>query len=503
MIRPINFRPILFCALSLILGLILFRFSPSLKIWTFLLPIILFAIIFLIFYFFGEKNKRKIAFFTIGACLCFAFIGIALLGVRVSVTSNDVVKNGEYQINGVVDSVTYKRGKYYVKLKDCAYNGEKSGDLFIYEIDEEVGLYDVLSLKGYVYSQDKDDGKKISKSIISGQSMACSNYYDLQIVGKQKGVASWFKVKTDDAFKKALGDKFGIFSALLRGDVSEMKETVSTFRAVGIAHVFAVSGMHIGLVFTALSFILKKIPLNRYLKTAIVCFFLFFYSYLCGFTPSSLRASIMCSCIAIAKITGEKYDGVNALSEASIIVLTISPTELFSAGFILSFTICFSIIVLAPTFKNLFKFLPEEFSSSLSVLMSSQTAVIPLSVIFFDGFSLISFIANFLLLPVVTIIFYFLIIGVVICLILPINALIALFIPQILVVGTTGVISFLATIPLAITYFPTAFTVCYYSLMLCVSDFVNLPKKAKVLCGAVAFSLILLSVFIGNFTINA
>ena len=389
----------------------------------------------------------------------------------------------------------------YDKVLEFIKNGyeyyalNKDGVLVVQE--QEVGLYDVISLSGYVSNVEKVEEGVVSKSILSGRSMICNHYYDLKIVGKSKGVASSFKTKTDEMFKTVLGDKFGVLSALLRGDVSEMNETVLTFRVVGIAHVFAVSGMHVGLIFTALSFLLRKVPLNKFIKTAVTCLLLFFYSYLCGFTASSLRAAVMCSCIALARLTGEKYDGINAMAEALIINLIFSPIQLFSVGFILSFTICFSILVLAPTFKDLLKFLPEQFSSSISVLLASQSAIIPLSVVFFDGFSLVSFLANFLLIPVVTIIFYFLVIGVIICMILPINALIGLFVPQILVVGTTGIVNFLSSVKISITYFPPLMSICYYALMLCVSDFVNLPKKAKFSCGVVAATLVILSVVLG------
>ena len=443
MTRPINFRPILLCAISLIFGILLYSYSPSLKIWTILLPIIILSLISLLFFLIVEKDKRITVATTCVACLCFAFLGSILLGVSVRKTEKGKVEDGIYEISGVVDSVSYKDGIYYFGVTNCKYGGESGGDLFVYGINQKVSLYDEILLNGYVYGVERVEDKSISSSMINGRSMLCSRVYDFQITGKQNSLASKFKVKTDLVFEKVLGERSGILSALLRGDVSEMKETVSAFRLVGIAHVFAVSGMHIGLVFTALSFLLGKIKLNRYVKTAITCIFLFLYSYLCGFTSSSLRASITCSCVALCKLTGEKYDGVNALSESAIIVLVLSPTEVFSAGFILSYAISFSITVFAPTFKEWLKFLPEQFASAISVLFASQAVALPLSVSFFGSFSLVSFIANFLLLPVVTIIFYFVFIGALICVILPINELIALFIPQILIVGTTGIVSFL------------------------------------------------------------
>ena len=144
MTKPINFRPILFCALSLIVGIIFYWLSPTLKIWTILLPIILAIIIFAIFFFFANKDDVKTAFITVCACLCFSFIGIALFGLNVNYNKNKMVENGSYQISGVVESVSYKDGVYHVGLTDCTYNGSDGGDLFIYSVEQKVSLYDAL-----------------------------------------------------------------------------------------------------------------------------------------------------------------------------------------------------------------------------------------------------------------------------------------------------------------------------------------------------------------------
>lgn len=489
--RPINFRPIMLCALALMLGVILFRYSPTFGVWTILLPIIIFIVVGSIFFFFGSKKNRVVTLFTTAICLMSAVVGIGAHAISVDLTSASVPQNGNYTVVGEVTEISYKEGKYNVGLKDCVYDGDSGCSLFMYGLEQEVALYDVLSLNCYVIGVDVEQGGSLAYLIENGYGAMTNSVKSVEIIGRANSVAAHFKTKTDESFKKVLGEDYGILAALLRGDVSGMKETVTVFRAVGIAHVFAVSGMHIGLIFTALSFILGKIPIAKGVKTLITCGALVFYSYLCGFTPSSLRAVIMCSCMAVAKLYGEKYDGINALSESAIVVLLLRPTDLFSAGFILSYTICFSIIILAPPIKNLFKFLPEQFSSSISVLCASQMAALPISVIFFNSFSIISFIANFILLPVVSIVFYAVVIGVAITLILPINELIALFIPQMLIIGIKGITEFFAQIPLIIKVFPPILALVYYALILVASDFVNAPKKVKFSCVVIAVVVVL------------
>ena len=490
-IKPINFRPILFSALSLFVGVILYRNYPVMGAWTILTPIFAMSLICLVCYITFGKEKRHTVLATSAVCFIFILIGMLSLGLKVNSATNKAVASGYYTVVGEVKDVSYKDGGYYATLTDCTYNGEEGGDFYTYRLQTKVDLYDIVEIKCYVKSDKVVNGDKISHRIISEWSNYASRIDNVRVVGKSNSIASRFKTRTDAIFKKILGEDFGILSALLRGDDSEMSQTVELFRLVGIAHIFAVSGLHIGLIFTALSFIFGKLKINRIIKTVIISLTLIFYSYLCGFSPSSLRATIMCTCMMISKLLGQKHDGINALSIAAIIVVLINATDLFSVGFILSFTICFSILVLAPPIKSVLSFMPNEFSSSLSVLFASQAGILPLSIKYFGGFPLVSFFANFLLLPIVSILYYLTVIGVVICLILPINEHIALFIPQILTVGIKGVTEFMANFPLVLDYMSIPLAIAYYALLLCVSDFINLPKKAKFSCGVFILVLVL------------
>ena len=489
--RPINFRPILLCALSLFLGVIIFQYYPVFKAWTIVIPIVGVGLIALLFCALVKRENRQVVLNAAAICLVFVFVGMLSLGLRVHGLTKDNPQDGVYTVVGEVKKVSYKQGAWYFTLTDCEYDGARGSDLYVYAVTNEVELYDIVKLKGYAKGEGVIDGVKISNKILSGRPMSISEPYELEIIGRSDSLASRFKTRTDQIFYKALGEDGGILSALIRGDVSKMKEGVDLFRLAGIAHIFAVSGMHIGLIYAALSFMFSKIKIKRGIKVAVISLALVFYSYLCGLSSSSLRAVIMCTCLMLSKLLGEKHDGVNALSEAAIIVVLINPLDMFSAGFKLSFLVCLSIIILAPPIKSVLKFMPEAFSSSISVLCASQLAAIPLSVIYFSGVPLISFVANFLLLPIVSLLYYFVAIATLLCLVLPINELIALFIPKILIVGIKGITECIVMIPLIVDYMTKPIMAVYYFLLFCISDVVNLPKKVKFSCGVVFLALVL------------
>ena len=164
---------------------------------------------------------------------------------------------------------------------------------------------------------------------------------------------------------------------------------------------------------------------------------------------------------------------------------------MFSVGFILSFAVSLSIIILAPPIKRYFSFLPQAFADSLGVLVAAQLASLPLMVSYFGAFSIVSFVANFLLLPIVVIIFYLSVVGMIVGLILPVFQPIALYLPKILILGVQGLTNILAKVLLSIKVFPLVCKIVYYPTLLVVSDLINLPKSIKKGCVCVLLIIII------------
>ena len=112
----------------------------------------------------------------------------------------------------------------------------------------------------------------------------------------------------------------------------------------------------------------------------------------------------MAICLLLSKLFSRKYDPLNALSLAGIILLALSPMSLFSTGFQLSFCATFGIIFLSRLFnlvhfKNSFA---QELWNAIRITISAQMGVAPLIFYYFGWISAWSILANLLLVPLFT-----------------------------------------------------------------------------------------------------
>ncbi|MDE5789224.1 MAG: ComEC/Rec2 family competence protein, partial [Clostridia bacterium] len=216
------------------------------------------------------------------------------------------------------------------------------------------------------------------------------------------------------AFQSALfsnldGETAAVCYAMLTGNTSAISDgTLQAFRNGGIAHVFAVSGLHIGVIYGALTFIFAKARVNRVASAAVKILLITLYAGVCGFSPSSVRALVMCSVSGISPCIYRKYDGWNALSLSAILLLLINPFYLFDAGFILSFSAATGIILIAPNLKRLFGFLPEKLRGGLAVSLSAQFSMVPALMTTFGSVSAAGLFLNVILVPVISVLYFIL-----------------------------------------------------------------------------------------------
>ena len=136
-------------------------------------------------------------------------------------------------------------------------------------------------------------------------------------------------------------------------------------------------------------------------------------------------------------------------------------------------------MILAPAISRRLGFLPDFLRTLVAATLASQLASIPLLVSFFGYFPVLSILANVLMIPVITLAFYLLWAAVIICLILPVDRLIALYIPYIILNGTNAAANFFATFGVFMTKFPTALCYVYYPTLAGCSDAVNFSRKMK------------------------
>lgn len=294
--KPVNFRPILFCALSFGVGIFFFgRFAAKGALAAvFAFVAVLAAICVALPFCIGRRRKV----YLITSALCLAFVALGLLAADIAFKKylGGRFETDGYFVLGEVESVYENDGKYFATLKNCKYNGKSGGKFYFRYAPPELEKYDIVEVVCNAAPADAFKGSGLSSNVIYGRAMISAgvNYY--RVVGKSGKFYAGFAGFTDRILSEGFDrEEYAVARALLRGDTDEMGEAIDFYRLSGIAHVFAVSGMHVGLVFAAFTMIFKPIRIRKIYKSLAISCLLFVYAYLCGMTASSVRAAVMCS----------------------------------------------------------------------------------------------------------------------------------------------------------------------------------------------------------------
>src|SRR6266487_1959449 len=136
----------------------------------------------------------------------------------------------------------------------------------------------------------------------------------------------------------------GIVLGLRRQAPEDIEEP---FQQTGTLHLFAVAGLHIGIVATLLWMLATLARLSRKWAATLIIPLLFFYAAVTGLHVSSLRAATMASILIGGLFFERKAFLFNSLAAAAFFILCWNTNELFSAGFQLSFAVVGAIVLLA------------------------------------------------------------------------------------------------------------------------------------------------------------
>lgn len=419
----VNLRTALFVAFSLCVG-ILFSYSIfcGAIFYALFIGIVFFSLV-SIYLVLCIKDGKKLK----GLILSSIFIFVSIVGgvsfsVRVENYQSADLGNHYENITGKVVECTL--GENYQRLildNLCISSDEVNSryklSLYVYG-DSDFDIGDIISFNGVIIDKSTYyNGRFSANSIEEGikYSAKCEDY-ECTLLRNEKTIFEQVNVFIRETCEKGLDEKeFPVVYALLTGNSNYMEdELLTNFRASGVAHIFAVSGLHIGVLATALAFILNKLKCKKIISFLIMTFCLFFYSGICGFSASSIRASIMCSVGLLATIFGQRPDGISSMGIALFIVLIISPLQIFLVGFQLSFGVTFAILVLSIPLMKLLKFLPKKVAYALATVFSAQISSIPIMLIHFGAVSLCSVVVNLLMLPIVSVVFIFAIVSVLI-----------------------------------------------------------------------------------------
>ncbi|WP_081972415.1 ComEC/Rec2 family competence protein [Paenibacillus borealis] len=179
-------------------------------------------------------------------------------------------------------------------------------------------------------------------------------------------------------------------------------ETFKQFSQLGLTHILAISGMHVAVYVGVILFLLRRCRFTRETALAVTLLLVPVYVLLSGAGPSVVRAGLMSMIALLAARLGVLKDGMNILAAAALMMLVWNPYLLLSVSFQLSFLVTAGLMVYTPLAAPLFRRWPNWLGSALSVTFIAQLVSFPLTIYYFNQFSLLSFAANLLLVPFIT-----------------------------------------------------------------------------------------------------
>lgn len=217
-------------------------------------------------------------------------------------------------------------------------------------------------------------------------------------------------------FYKALDMKeteYAVLSALTLGYQNELSDDLKQgFRTTGTVHVLSVSGLHVGIIYLMMTFLLGFVHRNSkyyWIKPVLIILLLWGYAFITGLPPSVVRASTMLSVFCVSEIVGRKSFSIHALFIAAFFMLLVNPFSLFDIGLQLSFMSVLSILYLHPKMSGLIKienkyirYIWQMFALSIV----AQLATFTICLYYFGTFPTYFFIANLIIVPVVSSIMY-------------------------------------------------------------------------------------------------
>lgn len=234
---------------------------------------------------------------------------------------------------------------------------------------------------------------------------------DFEFLEKKPSLIKSFAIKSkndiSDRFKKFFKQPYAaVLEAMMIGEKSSIdNDTKNIFINTGLIHILVVSGLNVGFCVVIFIFLFKLFNLRLKYVYLLTIPAIFFYMILTGANPPVVRASVMALCILISLIIDREPLVYNAIALSALIILIFNPQELFTASFQMSFAATLGIIYLYPKINSSLGRIRNKYLRWLwnvvSVTLAAQIGILPVLMFYFGKLSLISFLANILIVPAV------------------------------------------------------------------------------------------------------
>ncbi len=404
----------LYFCLSFVSGVLIASFFISSLVLEILLIILGLILI-------GAFSKKK-ELVVIGFCLFFLSFGMFHYASNLEKIKTNTLTDldgKEVSISGVVaDEIDRSLDKAKITVDVLSKENKVVGRALVFA-DKYISLNyrDKVLIKGTVrvpgMIEDFDYQGYLAKDGIS----VTINYPEIKAIEKGFYTNLWQKLssfvysvkdRAGEEIKKDMPVKeAGVMQGMILGDSNRMDADLKQALSMsGLSHVIAISGSHIVLFSAMLFEVLMLFGLWRKQAQTAVIIFTFFYVFMAGMLASAVRAGIMIGLMLLAQIMDRNSSNIRTLAFAGAFMILENPLILkFDLGFQLSFLAVIGLIYAGPVFNGwLNRFFKDKMSylrEIIAMTMSAQLFTFPVLIYSFGYLSIISFISNIVVAPIV------------------------------------------------------------------------------------------------------
>ncbi len=405
-------RPFLFITLALLSGIICaYVFGMSLAFWVSLLfvSITIFLISIL------RKKASLVPIFLI-----IFFLGGLLFNLRINNSKLKAFTNKNLQILGTVNEIRKENSEEasYILVVEGIKDGSsyieiKEKTVFKIYGDTRLGLGDQIEFTGKFDLPLTNTNPMLFNyrlNLLADQVYTTIYIKDSNIIRVKENTSIFYQMKRN--FSQRVESLFSTYlikphsdliSAIILGDYSYIEEdNIAVYRELGLSHILAVSGLHIGIISAFILFVLSNLGIKRLVTSLLTLGTIWFYGFLIGFPPSILRANIMITILMLGFLLRRVNDSLNALFITLFIILIFNPLLIFSLSLHLSFIATFSLIYLTPHIRDKLFFMKDSYSSNLATILAVQLGILPLQAYYFNRIYILALVTNIMLAPILS-----------------------------------------------------------------------------------------------------
>ncbi len=342
---------------------------------------------------------------AVTACLLLAYCELVRYQPLAARVGEEIVLRAEVDTTGTVTELRVLSGDLPTGTRLLLWSEPTDAALDDHDIVEAV----------FVLKTDEVEGLSLLQTKASGVWFA--------VTPVDMSAESWVIESSTPTLTERIADQRDVLSAriqrMIAGDIGAVvtgiclgadewlsDDAVAAFRSCGVSHLFAVSGLHLSILTTALLRLLKRLRIPRRVRGAITVSVVTLFAVLVGWTPSVTRAGVLCLLVTLGDCARRQADARNSLGLALFLLLLENPFAAYDAGLLLSFFATFGVLFLSPAIQEMLLRLPlhgraltvwKSIAGMIGVTLSATLTTLPITVIYFGSVSLVGILANVLM----------------------------------------------------------------------------------------------------------